>query len=481
MRTAINLEAIFAALVILGACARRAGPPPAPQDEVVHRRYWPLLLLLIPAALLWTLTLPLVSDDFVHIGYALHFTPDKIVGLFTIPAGDHFFRPLGYLSYALDARWAGHSTALWHLATLLIHFANCVLVYVLARQTGIASFFAATAAVIFGVHGSRPEAVTWIACRFDLIATLFVLLTLSLYLTSTRRPLLYGAALLTALLALISKESAYVLPVLLLLITERPQWRRVAPFAALTAAVFLYRWHLLSGIGGYQTASHTPAILNFSVLRTANALFLRLWATLFFPINWTESAQWWLRLALGLGVAGYLCLGLFGRRDRRTLSFLLFAFIAALPVQQLLLIGPDLEKSRVLYLPSIGFALFIAAALESFSKPAFRIPAALAIICIQTACLEHNLITWRGVALVARQACDSVAASLEGNRSTVNVLDLPNVLRGVYFFHKGMPDCLEVGHGIDIQRVRTDDADHADLVFQWDPQAETVKPPGGPR
>ena len=464
MRAAINLEAAFALLVL---CVTGLSLSSAERSEASDRPKWLLLLLIIPAALLWTVTIPLVSDDFVHIGFALHFTPDKIVELFTIPAGDHFFRPLGYISYALDALWAGHNPALWHLATLLIHFVNCLLVYLVARQSGLARFFAAAAAVIFGIHGSRPEAVIWIACRFDLIATLFVLATLSLFLRNK-----YGFALAAAFLALISKESAYVLPVLLLLITDRPHWRRVAPFAALTAAVFLYRWHLLSGIGGYQTAAHTPAILNFSLLRTANALLLRLWATLFFPINWTDAPQWWLWIALGMGLAGYTAIALRGGRQRRTLAFLLFAFIAAFPVQQLLLIGPDLEKSRVLYLPSAGFALFLAAAAETLRKIEWRIPAAIAIMVFQTACLEHNLLTWRGVAWAARNACDAVAASLAGNRQTVTVLDLPNVLRGVYFFHKGMPDCLEVGHGIDIRRVRED---HADLVFHWDPQSETVK------
>ena len=467
MRAAINLEAIFALAVLCstGFCLSNAQP-----SEQADRKSWLWLLAIVPAAMLWTLRIPLVSDDFVHIGYALHFTPDKIAGLFTIPAGDHFFRPLGYISYAIDALWAGHSPVLWHLATLLIHFANCLLVYVLARQTGIARLFAATAAVIFGIHGSRPEAVTWIACRFDLIATLFVLATLSLFLRGR-----YLVALATAFLALISKESAYVLPVLLLLISERP-WhkatlRRAAPFAALTAAVFLYRWQLLLGIGGYQTESHTPAIFNFSILRTANALLLRLWAMLFFPVNWTEAAQWWLWIALAIGLAGYAAIGLSGGRQRRTLAFLLFTFVAALPVQQLLLIGPDLEKSRVLYLPSMGFALFLGVALERLRRVQWRIPAAVAVIVFQAACLEHNLITWNGVAQIAKQACDSVAASLEGNRKTVTVLDLPNVLRGVYFFHKGMPDCLEVGHGIDIRRVRDD---NADLVFRWDPGTQTV-------
>ncbi len=86
--------------------------------------------------------------------------PRRSLNSSPFPPGDHFFRPLGYISYAIDALWAGHSPALWHLATLLIHFANCVLVYLVARQTGLARFFAATAAVIFGVHGSRPEVVT---------------------------------------------------------------------------------------------------------------------------------------------------------------------------------------------------------------------------------------------------------------------------------------------------------------------------------
>jgi hypothetical protein len=473
MRAAINLEAIFALLSLAGivlrpsASTRAAGSSPS---------RWPLLLLLaVPAAFLWTLAFPLVSDDFVHIGFALHFTASKIPELFTVPAGDHFFRPLGYIAYAIDALWAGHNPALWHLATLFIHFANCLLVYLVARQTGLARFFAVTAAILFGIHGSRPEAVTWIACRFDLISTLFVLATLALYLRWAKQPSrwIYSAALVTCFLALISKEAAYVLPLLLVLITPRPRWRAAAPFACLTAAVFLYRWHLLSGIGGYQTGANTPAILNFSILRTLNALFLRLWATLFFPINWTESPQWWLSAAILLGIAAYAILAWHGRRTPRSLAFLGFAFIAALPVEQLLLIGTNLEKSRVLYLPSVGFALFLASVIEDLRKSAWRIPVAIGLIAFQTACLEHNLITWRGVSLVAQQACDSVAAALQQNGKSVTVLDLPNDLRGVYFFHKGMPDCLEVGHGIDIHRVRDS---NADLVFRWDPQTEAVAP-----
>jgi len=469
MRAVINVEGALALLMLLCSIGRFAAKRTGlSYDENSQRREWLLLLLVIPAALFWTLSIPLVSDDFVSISAALRFTPAKIAGLFTIPESNHFFRPLGYISFAFDALWAGRSPALWHLAALLIHFANCILLYFVARQTGLTRFAAAAALVIFGIHGSRPEAVTWIAGRFDLLATLFVLATLALFMRGR-----YLVALATAGLALISKESAYVLPVLLLLITDRPQWRRVAPFAALTSAVFLYRWHVVSGIGGYQTAANTAEILDFSLLRTANALLLRLWATLFFPINWSEGSQWWLWIALVLGVAGYAVITLRGGQ-RRALAFLLFTFVAAIPVQHLLLIGVDLEKSRILYLPSVGFALFLAAALETLREPKWRVSAAFAVIAFQAACLEHNLIVWSGVAQVARTACDSVAASLADNSRTVTVLDLPSVLHGVYFLHdQGMPYCLELGHGIEARRVRDD---NADLILRWDPRTEKIVP-----
>ena len=469
MRALLNVEALFAWLVLVGAFLLRRGAGKAAEQSDGAR--WRLLLLAIPAALLWTVTFPLLSDDFVHISSALHFTASRIPGLFTIPASDRFFRPLGYLSYGVDALWTGRNPALWHLATLLFHFANCALVYRIGRQTGLTRAFAATAAAIFGIHGSRPEAVTWIACRFDLIATLFVLIAILLYLKPDR-PALYVLALLAAFLGLLSKESAYVLPILLLIVGGVGRWRRTIPFAAMAAAVFLYRWRLLSGIGGYQTEAHTAAILNFNLFRTLNALLLRLWATLFFPINWTRNPQWWLSAALVLGAAGYLAIGLRGSRDRRALSFLLFALVAALPAQQLLLIAADLEKSRVLYLPSVGFALFLAFALQSLARPGWRLSAAMAIVVFQVACLEHNLIVWRGVAMAGEQACDSVAAALEGNRRSVTVQGLPNVLRGVYFFYTGMPECLEILHDVDPDRIRGRDGE---LVFQWDGKSDSMR------
>src|ERR1051325_10179482 len=99
MRAPINLEGIFAILVVLGACV--VGARVESRRETggeTDSRHWWWLFLLIPAAMLWSVTFPMVSDDFAHVWYALHFAPHKILELFTVPAGDHFFRPLGYIS-----------------------------------------------------------------------------------------------------------------------------------------------------------------------------------------------------------------------------------------------------------------------------------------------------------------------------------------------------------------------------------------------
>jgi hypothetical protein len=110
--------------------------------------------------------------------------------------------------------------------------------------------------------------------------------------------------------------------------------------------------------------------------------------------------------------------------------------------------------------------------LGTVEQPKWRLTAALAIIAFQAACLQHNLILWRGVAREAERTCDSIASSLRNNSQTAAVLDLPIVLRGVYFLGNGMPECLELVHGIDNRRVLSS---HADLTYRWDKESETVK------
>jgi hypothetical protein len=182
-------------------------------------------------------------------------------------------------------------------------------------------------------------------------------------------------------------------------------------------------------MGGYKTTTGTPSIFEFSVVRSVKALFFREWALLFFPINWSIEPELWLTLAAVLMIATFLFLGKVSRRG--VLASLAFVIIAVLPAQHLLLIGADLSGSRILYLPSIGFALFWGFLIEGSALP---LAAAAGLLLFQTAALEHNLLVWRDVAFRAREIC----------RSGVDLRDRPATLNGVYFLSKGFDECVLV-------------------------------------
>ncbi len=253
------------------------------------------------------------------------------------------------------------------------------------------------------------------------------------------------------LLALLSKESAYVYPLVLLLMlwidgVPLKRWARLAgPSFLLTAAVFLYRWRLLGGIGGYRDiGTGRPYILTFDLLRTLKALTARLAAALDFPINWSHPLEWWLIATLLAAMAAWAALATV-KVDRLKLLFGLgFVLLAALPVHEFLLIDANLEKSRVLYLPSVGYALIFAAALEAASRrPRLAIGAAAAILTFQMAALEHNLIIWGRVSRLAERTCASVAAT----QGPAIISDVANTVDGVYFLHTGFRGCIESAAG----------------------------------
>ena len=425
LRGILNVEGAFALawLALLGWRSRSQN-----NDTLKGGTRWRWLVLLAAVPFLPYLSFPFLADDYVHILHANAFSAGQVKGLFTVPATDQFFRPLVYLSYAMDARWAHGEPALWRAAELAIHLVNSALVYKLCRRLRFGAAAATCGALLFALHGSRPEAVTWVAARFDLLAVLFGLACLIAALNG--RTLVASVALIAAAL---SKESAFAIPLLALLVfwyagyRRREIARRVLPLIACAAAVFLYRWNLLGGIGGYHDSSNGAATaLQFGFPSTLQSLFPRLWGTLLFPINWTTRPGGLLMVLLVIAAASLLWLAL-GKPSRRAVMLgVAFAYCCALPVHQFLSIGADLEKSRVLYFASVGFAILFAACITT---KRMLVPAAFVLI-FHTAALQHNLEIWKRVGFGARAACT------EGARN------LPNVVEGVYFLHTGYPECL---------------------------------------
>ncbi len=402
-----------------------------------------------------------VADDYAHILTVSKADAGFVRNLFTVPAADHFFRPLGMISYWIDYQWAGFSPFRWHLAGVLWHALNAALVYALARALGLAPLWAGFAGVLFGIHGTRPESITWVSARFELVATVFALAATLLFIRYVRLPSAVRLFLLltATLFALLSKESAYALPLMLgALVLLRKDLRTTAGYRALAAAclvtgvAFVYRWVLLGGIGGYLDAQGQPTILFLNAWLIVKALTLRLWAVLFVPLNWTDPLSVWAKLTLTAAVGMFVALAALTRRTGLAMLGLALTLAAVLPVHHLLLIGPDLEKSRVVYLGSAGFALFLAAALAARPRR-LAYAAALAVVAFQGAALWHNLATWERVSRVHARACEAIADGLRGWQDDAIAVGMPNTYDGVYMLKTGLPECLEVRHGISAARL----------------------------
>ena len=235
--------------------------------QLLNRKPLHLALILAVGLIVYsnTLNAPFYWDDsnftdsplIKSFDYFIH--PEKAKGF--LGYGGFLSRYVGYFTFALNYRINGLDVTGYHLVNIAIHLITALLVYRLVSLTLKTPFFtegrdhAATdartgfiallSALLFVAHPIQTQAVTYIVQRFASLAALFYLLALTNYLKGrlvlagsptpptllppegesreggSRRPLAaagwFAAALVSALLALKTKEIAYTLPITVLL------------------------------------------------------------------------------------------------------------------------------------------------------------------------------------------------------------------------------------------------------------------------
>lgn len=429
-----------------------------------------LLIAALIAAIFWRAAgFYFLSDDFILLKQAKSFL--YLRALFATRGGDGSYRPITHLYMHVAYKWAATNPACWHWTEFAIHAANSILVFLVARMLGFSRFSATFAAALFAVHGTRPEAVVWLAGRADLLAAFFVLLGLASFIRFWNRDggaVWYVISLFSMLLAILSKESAYTFALLLVVflaangvLKTRRAINALIPFFAVSAALLVWRIILLGGVGGYQNRTGQSEALSFGVITLVKALILRLTAILFFPINWSHQPN----AAFGIVTVLYLATLVWlatARVSRNAFIVPLgFLFSLALPPWSLLLIGPDLQKARVLYLPVLGFCLLLGTAVENLNwKPRWVV--AVSILAFNVTALFHNLNAWEEAAQKAKAACSAAAAC----PNKVIVSGLPGSLNGVYFFANGFEECVEMQRNGDSTQFI--DRPQSPCILSWD-------------
>ncbi|WP_372015825.1 tetratricopeptide repeat protein [Pseudoxanthomonas sp. 10H] len=317
-----------------------------------------------------------------------------------------YVRPIPLLTLFAEGMLAGRNPAVSHAVNVLIHLACAFLVFLLARdalrRTGraeaTARWSALALAAFFAVHPALSEAVIWVSSRFDLVATLFMLLGLWVA-TRERWPAwaVAGGVAGCFLLAALSKESAVVFPFLLLALLAlrnsaaadgrrlfdvllSPRWLGVMAAGAAVGVVYLVIRHAI--LGGFGTHGSVDLGVDENLARVMVVLPKYLQFTLL-PLvgnspqhifSWTaESSLFDFILPMALTVALLVTAVLLSIRGKPAGWLLLAWIICYLPVMHLvpLNIGNNSIQQRFMYLPTA-----VVLALLPYVVPPLRLSAA---------------------------------------------------------------------------------------------------------
>ncbi len=228
------------------------------------------LIVAVTLAVYWpALNSGFVGDDFMILHRLRSLAGAADVLRFFRGEFFEYYRPLGFVSHAVDWAIAGQNSRQFHLTNLLIHTVNAVLVLLIGRALSPRSLVGPLAASLFALHASNSEAVIWISARFDLLATCFALAALCWMMSEWT-----GRAWMPALLffpAVLSKEAAVALPIAAagwssfrLRASTLATIGRVAPWLVVLIAYSALR-HLAGGVSAVGGASRIPKLAAFGV------------------------------------------------------------------------------------------------------------------------------------------------------------------------------------------------------------------------
>ena len=320
-------------------------------------------------------------------------------GLFN-PTEDIYYRPLFLIDFIIESKIAGTKPAGYHFTNLLFHLISVILFYIFLRRLdsqGInemnpvpdpGSLFrvksredtrgrlnAFLLAMIFAVHPVLSQAVAWIPGRNDMLLMIFFLSGMIITIDYMRDPGpgRYIAQIFLLLLALFTKETAVIIPLIMAGVLHfffRTPWKRIVPVAA-GWLIAMLTWYAVRSTATLSRKENLFSDMLHSALGRFPAIIQYL-GKIFFPVNLSvfpdisEITLVWGILATLL----LITLILLSRSYRKPLAWIgLFWFLAfLLPV----LIVPKSLNDQVfehrLYIPLAGIFLMIYPMLSLFDK-----------------------------------------------------------------------------------------------------------------
>ncbi|HXE91169.1 MAG TPA: tetratricopeptide repeat protein [Terriglobales bacterium] len=351
-----------------------------------------LALLLTALAYLDTLRFQFVYDDIPQIvlnprleswSFVPAFFREHVWAHMQGPNEGNYYRPVFLLWLLVNRTLFGLNPLGWHATALALHLAVTFLVGRLAFSVSQDAWMAALAALIFGLHPIHVEAVAWLSSANDPLAALFAISCSLFWLRSRRdpRPSRWLAlSLLCYSLALLTKESVIVLPLMVALLAWMTDsssgalgraLRQSGPYWLLTLFLYLpLRYAVFGRLGSLATPITWDTLL-WTLPSVAwfysGKLLLPIGLSAFYDFSFVNSPDF---ANFALPLLGLLALaaGLWFIGRRWPSPALVAGLVWLLPILPVLALpafpATQIVGDRYLYLPSIGFVTLVALALR---------------------------------------------------------------------------------------------------------------------
>jgi tetratricopeptide (TPR) repeat protein len=339
------------------------------------------------------------------------------------------YRPVTTLSFLFNYSTLGNGDrpAGYHVLNFILHWLNAVLVLTIVRRLSGSAAPAMIAASLFAVHPVNAEAVTYIAGRADLLATLSVLLGGWCYLRSTtvggwRRGVWLAGLAANAFWGVFAKENAVMIVAFVLLYDWLWRW------PALTAPSVAARVREAARQFGAGYLALVPALLTLWLMRRqlppASPVFAQIFvdnpiigaeswfqarmtaikvlghyfALLVYPAalsndysynqiplfgaassGWDNALAW---LSLG-AIVSLIALAILLRRRIPLFAWGIgFVLLMLLPTSNLVITIGSIMAERFLYLPSVGFCAVAGMALWWLGQRRFAVAVAVSALVV---------------------------------------------------------------------------------------------------
>jgi Flp pilus assembly protein TadD len=349
-------------------------------------------------------------------------TPDSFVWAFTQP-NDYMWHPLTTLSHMLDCQFFDLKAPWHHFVSLLFHIVNVLLVFWIFSNFKVTIWPGAFIAAIFALHPMQVESVAWAAERKTVLSGLFWLLTISVYIWYTKRPIIgrYILLFLVYGLCIMTKPVVVTLPFVLLLLDYWPLERfgrqraeeKVSVAKVIGEKIPLIALSVTLSVITFLVQLKSNAVINIESLplkdRIANVflsytryigkLFWPQNLAVFYPFDANSFAFWQVAMCVLLLLVISIFVIRFGR-NQKYLPVGWFWFVVTLvPVIGLVQVGLQAFADRYTYIPYIGLFIMIAWGVpELLSKwPQRKIALGLSMVISLTAlgiCAHRQVSFW---------------------------------------------------------------------------------------